>query len=133
MSTTLRPLGDRVMIRPDQPPAQTASGLWVSEDRKPEQTGTVIAVGRSSHPLREVALDISNELRQAEPTGIVANAAANLLERLVAYEPSVQVGDYVLFSWTAGHEVQLHDDGVTVLVMPESDILAVIGEGVTCE
>lgn len=41
----LTPLSDRVLIRPDSAPTMTASGLHLAEHWKPEQTGTVVAVG----------------------------------------------------------------------------------------
>ena len=42
---TFQPLGDRVLIKPEPAPTQTASGLHLSEHWKPEQMGTVIAIG----------------------------------------------------------------------------------------
>ena len=41
----LKPLGDRVLVKPAVPPTQTASGLLLAEHTKPEQVGTVIAIG----------------------------------------------------------------------------------------
>ena len=41
----LKPLGDRVLVKPAVPPTQTASGLLLAEHAKPEQVGTVIAIG----------------------------------------------------------------------------------------
>lgn len=41
----IRPLGDRVLIKPAQNPDQTESGLWLSEHRKPDTQGTVVAIG----------------------------------------------------------------------------------------
>lgn len=41
----LRPLGDRVWIKPEDAPDHTASGLHLVEHRKPEQTGTVAQIG----------------------------------------------------------------------------------------
>ena len=46
----LTPLPGRVLIRPDTPPTQTESGLYLAEHRKPEQTGTVVAVGPPDNP-----------------------------------------------------------------------------------
>lgn len=41
----IRPLGDRILIKPAQNPSQTDSGLWLSEHRKPDVQGTVVAMG----------------------------------------------------------------------------------------
>ena len=41
----MRPLGDRVLIRPTPSPTQTASGLALVR-REPETSGVVIAIGR---------------------------------------------------------------------------------------
>lgn len=49
----LLPLGDRVLILPDQNPTETASGLHLVEHYKPEQTGHVAAVGER---VREVTV-----------------------------------------------------------------------------
>lgn len=42
---TLRPLNDRVLVQPEDPPTETASGLVVVQDHQPEQAGTIIALG----------------------------------------------------------------------------------------
>ena len=42
---TMRPLGDRVLIRPTPSPTETASGLALVR-REPETSGVVIALGR---------------------------------------------------------------------------------------
>ena len=42
---TIKPLGDRVLIRPVARPERTDSGLHLVEHRKPEQIGTLIAAG----------------------------------------------------------------------------------------
>lgn len=45
MTVETRPLGNRVLIRPETNPTQTASGLHLAEHWKPEQTGTVVNLG----------------------------------------------------------------------------------------
>lgn len=47
----LRPLRDRILIRPDPVPTETASGLQIVEHWKPEQMGTVIAIGAQARGL----------------------------------------------------------------------------------
>lgn len=47
----MKPLGDRVLIEPDTPSEETASGLILKQAWRPETTGTVKAVGEK---VREV-------------------------------------------------------------------------------
>ena len=84
----LRPLGDRVIVRPELAPQQTASGLHLAEHWKPEQAGTVMAVG----------------------------------ERV----KGIQIDDYVVFSWQVGQEVFVNDHEDRLIVLRESDLLAVV-------
>ena len=137
MSVQLRPLGDRVLIRPDQPPQQTASGLHLAEHWKPEQTGTVIAVGTPRHPRADdvegVLQGLSFYIDQGVPGAGAMVDAANLLRDLVAVEPTVKVGDYVVFSWASGQDLWIDDTAGRCLVLREKDLLAVVGEGVTVE
>lgn len=123
----LRPLGDRVLIRPDKPSEQTESGLWLSEHRKPENMGTVVAVGLCPHPLKHEATTLATRLEamkdhEDEDTTILD--AANLLRDVTRREPSVRVGDDVLFSWTVGQEIFVEEE--RYLLMREGDILAIV-------
>lgn len=143
----LRPLQDRVLILPQPPVEQTASGLAVVEHRKPEQVGTVVAVGLQVHPRKAEAEALAIEVAAIKyhVVGVVRNAegdttplrsladrqqvlaaGAELLRDLVRREPLVKVGDQVLFSWLAGQELLDADDDVRYLLMREEDLLAVI-------
>lgn len=132
----LRPIGDRILIKPEEQPNVTESGLILQEDRKPEQAGTVVAVGFCSHPLQAEAealalelleryngLDLSEEWTAQLPE----LRAAELLRQATARDPLVKVGDYVVFSWIAGQEIVIEDE--RYLLMREADILCVV-EGV---
>lgn len=126
----LRPLTDRVLIKPEIPAMVTASGLVLAEQRKPEQTGTVVAVGPCSHPRKadvEALADRLSEVLTEFPNGAftVADSAA-VLRELVATEPQVKVGDYVVFSWTSGQEIWVEDGEERYLLMREADILCVV-------
>lgn len=126
-----RPLGDRVLIQPELPSQVTESGLHLAEHRKPEQTGTVIAVGPCVHPRKVEAEDVASALETyCEATACDGNCpacvAAFLLCDLVRPEPSVKVGDYVVFSWQAGQELWVEDGEQRYLVMREADILCVV-------
>ena len=142
----LRPLGDRVLIAPESAPTQTASGLHLAEDWKPEQTGTVVAVGQARHPRQDEAFAMAALLEHyQDDTGRVAELldvvpedaacvgkAAQLLRDLTGRVPAVHVGDFVIFSWQVGQEVWVEDGQARYLLMREADILAVVdpdGEG----
>lgn len=93
----IRPLGDRLVIKPVSKEEKTASGILLPDTagkERPEQ-GTVVAVG----PGRRL------------DTGSLA-------------ELSVKVGDVVMFKKYSPDEIKI--DGVEYFVLSESDILAVI-------
>lgn len=136
MSVQLRPLGDRVLIKPDQAPTVTASGLHLAEHPKPEQTGTVLAVGRHEHPrkadIESLAQRLSNAAEWSSYPSLYVETI-ELLRELVSVEPSVQPGDYVVFSWAAGQSLRIDDQDGVCLVLRESDLLCVVGQGVSVE
>lgn len=123
---TLKPLGDRVLIRPLKSPEQTDSGLHLVEHKKPEQMGVVVAVGTPVHPLKEEA---EKWIEHIEEEHAGWHETSDLLRALVAREPCCKPGDTVLFSWMAGQEIYLHDSDERLLLMKEDDLIAVI-EGV---
>jgi chaperonin GroES len=127
----LRPIGDRVLVKPEKAPEQTESGLWLSEHRKPENMGTVVAVGPCPHPLKHEASTLAQKLECLAQDGYAYGEhteaftdAANMLRDVTRREPSVKVGDDVLFSWTVGQEITVDDE--RYLLMRETDILAVV-------
>jgi co-chaperonin GroES (HSP10) len=143
----LRPLNDRVLIKPHEAPTETASGLQLVEHRKPEQTGTVVAVGVQAHPRKAEAERLARNMAALKNFVVVApgnsdsdvnplrtirdrhedlDATADLLRDLVRREPVVKAGDEVIFSWQAGQEIFLHDEDERYLLLREDDLLAVI-------
>src|SRR6185295_2747716 len=109
----LRPLGNRILIKPEAAQDRTESGLWLQEDKKPDQTGTVVAIGTLTHPRKQEAEALALRVETAREALIPAccveyddtTSAAVLLRELVAREPVVQVGDFVMFSWQSGQEL----------------------------
>ena len=96
--TQLRPMGDRVVIRPAAREETTRSGIVLPDTSKEKpQRGEIIAVG----PGR-----VSDEGKQIPM--------------------EVKVGDTVLFARYAGTEFKLEDD--ELLILRESDILAISEE-----
>ena len=97
MAMSLKPLGDRVIVEPVEKEEMTAGGIILPETAKEKpQQGTIVAVG----PGR----------RDEDGDRIPMD---------------VKVGDRVLFAKYAGTEVKLDEDE-KVLVLKESDILAVV-------
>lgn len=122
----IRPLGDRVLIKPEANPNTTESGLVLVEQKQPEQIGTVVSVGLCSHPLKAEAEALAEKLDAVDLWAAgetVGSDAAHMLRDLVRRTPDVKVGDFVLFSWASGQELQIDDE--RYLLMRESDILAV--------
>jgi co-chaperonin GroES (HSP10) len=135
----LKPLGDRVLIDPERAPDRTESGLYLSEDVKPEMTGTVIAVGQPRHPRKEEAEALAEELLgehvddKDDTLGVfkvdVVSRAAELLRDLVRREPCVKVGERVVVSWAGGQNLTVDEgepDMQRYIVISEEQILAVV-------
>jgi chaperonin GroES len=92
----LKPLGDRLVIKPASREETTKSGIVLPDTAKEKpQRGTVIAVGegRKDDDGDRISLD-------------------------------VQVGDNVLFAKYAGTEFKIDDE--ELMILSEKDILAVI-------
>src|ERR1700716_3195548 len=96
----LRPLGDRVVLKPVEREEKTKSGIVLPDTAKEKpQEGLVEAVGTGR---------------------ILDNGTKIPLE--------LKVGDRVLYAKYAGNEFKL-DDNVEYLVISEKDVLAVLGSG----
>jgi chaperonin GroES len=99
MATTLKPLGDRVVVQPKKKEETTSSGLVLPDtaSEKPQE-GSVLAVG-----------------------------PGRVLDNGKRVEMEVKSGDTVLFAKYAGTEVKL--DGEEYLVIREADLLAILTNG----
>jgi chaperonin GroES len=96
MNLTLKPLGDRLVVKPIEQEEITASGIILPETAKEKpQEGEVLAAGPGK-------LDDSGKRVPME----------------------VSVGDRVLYAKYAGTEIKLEDD--KVLILKESDVLAIV-------
>jgi chaperonin GroES len=93
----LKPLGDRVLVKPVEEEETTASGLVIPDTAKEKpQKGTVLAVGdgtKRDDDGKRIKLDVSK-------------------------------GDEVLYSKYGGTEITV--DGEDLLVLRESDVLAIV-------
>lgn len=93
----IRPVGDRVVVKPAAKEEVTKSGIVLPDTAKEKpQEGTVIAVG-----------------------------SGRLLDNGDRSAIDVHEGDRVLFAKYGGTEFKL--DGEEYLVLKESDILAIVG------
>jgi chaperonin GroES len=96
MSLSLKPLGDRVVVKPIEQDEMTSGGIMLPDTAKEKpQKGTILAVGPGNR-----------------------NDAGERVKM------DVKVGDVVLYAKYAGTEIKL--DGEKVLVLRESDILAIV-------
>jgi chaperonin GroES len=99
MATNLKPLGDRVIVKPKEKEDMTKSGIVLPDtaSEKPQE-GSVLAVG-----------------------------PGRVLDNGKRVELDVKKGDKVLFAKYAGTEVKL--DGEEYLVIREADLLAILTNG----
>jgi chaperonin GroES len=96
MSKKLKPLGDRLVIKPNEQEEMTASGLVLPETAKEKpQQGTILAIGPGRRD------DDGNRI-----------------------ELDVAVDDTVLYAKYAGTEIKI--DGEKLLILKESDVLAIL-------
>jgi chaperonin GroES len=93
--SVLRPLADRVVVKPIQAEEKTKGGIVLPDTAKDKpQEGEVIAVG-----------------------------PGRVLDNGTKLAPEVKVGDRVIYSKYSGSEVKI--EGEEYLIVRESDILAV--------
>src|SRR5213592_2953912 len=99
MATSLKPLGDRVIVKPKAKEEVTRSGIVLPDtaNEKPQE-GSVLSVG-----------------------------PGRVLDSGTRVEMDVKAGDSVLFARYAGSEVKLEGDDY--LVIRESDLLAIVTNG----
>ena len=92
----LKPLGDRVVVKPSEQEEQTKSGIFLPETAKEKpQQGTIIAVGPG-----------------------VRNDSGDRVAM------DVEEGNTVLYAKYAGTTIKL--DGDEYLILKESDVLAIV-------
>ncbi len=96
VTTKIRPVGDRVVVKPSQKEEVTKGGIVLPDTAKEKpQEGTVVAVG-----------------------------SGKLTDKGDRTPLEVKVGDRVLFAKYGGTEFKLEGDDM--LVLRESDILAIL-------
>lgn len=95
--SSIRPLGDHVLVKPEKEQEVTASGIVLPEtaDKEKKMEGEVVAVG---------------------PGKLLKNGTRSVLE--------VKVGDKILFKKWGGDEVEMHD--IEYKIISADDILAIV-------
>lgn len=94
---SVKPLEDRVLVKPDEAETKTASGLYLPESSKERPIqGRVVAAG-----------------------------PGKLLDNGQRARMSVNKGDTVVYSKYAGNEIEIK--GVKHLILRETELLGVIG------
>jgi chaperonin GroES len=92
----VKPLEDRVLIKPVEKETKTESGLYLPESAKEKpMQGKIVAVG-----------------------------PGKLLDNGERVKPAVKKGDTVVFGKYAGTEIEIK--GVTHMIMRESELLGVV-------
>ncbi|MDD3087182.1 MAG: co-chaperone GroES [Candidatus Omnitrophica bacterium] len=93
----IKPLGDRIVVKPLEAEAKSKGGIVIPDSAKEKpQEGKIVAVGKGK-----------------------------VLESGSIQAPEVKVGDKVLYGKYSGNEITTKD-GEELLIMREEDILAVI-------
>ncbi len=93
---SVKPLEDRVLIKPSDPETKTDSGIYLPESAKEKPIqGKIVAVG-----------------------------PGKLLDSGERVKPSVKKGDTVVFGKYAGTEIEIKN--VTHMIMRETELLGVI-------
>ena len=92
----VRPLEDRVLIKPTDPETKTASGIYLPESAKEKPIqGKIVAVG-----------------------------PGKMLDNGERVKPSVKKGDTVVFGKYAGSEIEIKN--IKHMIMRESELLGII-------
>ena len=97
LTKTIKPLEDRILVRPEEGEETTASGIVIPDTAKEKpQEGTVLAVGpgKRSDSGELIPMDVSE-------------------------------GDRVVYSKYGGTDIKL--DGEDLLILSASDVLAIVG------
>ncbi|HYP24763.1 MAG TPA: co-chaperone GroES [Actinomycetota bacterium] len=97
MATNIKPLEDRILVRPEEGQETTVSGIVIPDTAKEKpQEGTVLAIGPGKR----------------SDTGEIVPM-------------DIKVGDRVMYSKYGGTEIKV--DGDELLILSSRDVLAIVG------
>ena len=135
----MRPIGHRVLVKPDEQPDATDSGLILPQDHDHiPVSGTVVAVGNGparDQRIRQAAisrcLGIIDELFETFPNALeYHNALTDEIGRYKAgveqMEAYVAVGDRVVYPQEAG--LKITEDGAEYILLNEDDVAVVVAD-----
>lgn len=95
MAKNLKPLGDRVVVKPEPSEEKTMSGIVLPDSAKEKpQIGTIIAIG-----------------------------SGRILDNGQKVPMEVKIGDKIIYAKYGGTEIKL--DGEEYIILQERDILAI--------
>ena len=135
---SLKPLGSRVIIKPEPAATETASGIVFPETagKPPAMSGTVINIGRgpaTAHRVRQHTLarvmELITDLADNVPAAALRSELEDGIARMAVDDVSfseIHEADYVAYSYTSG--TQLVVDGEEYIVLDEADVQAVWNE-----
>lgn len=131
----LKPLGHRLIIRPESPKTQSAGGIFIPETAgvAPAMTGTVISIGRgpaTAHRVRQYTIaqvvDKLQEVSERVPNAALKHELEDELARMAVEDVTfseVKEGDFVMFGPHAGTNLTV--DGERFITLAEDDVEAV--------
>ena len=140
MKETLRPLGDKIVVRREEPDHASPGGILLPDNAKEKPTrGVVVAIGDGvkqdvllfNYPAGNEAAERQQRVNADKIMGKLAlmcprspNGDWSAVEQVQRPSDSIKVGDVVLFSAYAGNSVEI--DGQELLIMREDDVLCVV-------
>ena len=135
---SLRPLGHRILVKPDAPPEASQSGLILPQDRDHVPvSGTVVELGPGGNQMRYRTRQraISDCLEVIESAcqsyghwTVLQLVRENVAGLLGTSEPEreIHVGDRVVFGFAAG--ITMTDDGEEYIMLNEDDVGVLVDE-----
>lgn len=138
--SALRPLGHRILVKPDAQPDESVAGLILPQDRDHVPvSGTVVEVGPGGNQMRyrsrqRAIKDCLEVLESAErmfsSTASLIVARENVAALLGTTEPEreIHVGDRVAYPQESG--LKLTEDGEEFIILNEDDVAVLVEEAI---
>jgi len=130
----LRPLGHRVLIRPDDQPTESEAGLILPENRDHVPvSGTIVAVGNGPERDQRIRLAVISRcvsiVEELASMGVrdpqdYLTEMGRYRDHLERFDPPIRVGDRVVYPVEAGLAVT--EDGVSYVLMREDEVAIVV-------
>lgn len=135
---SLRPLGHRILVKPDAQPERSGSGLILPQDHDHiPSSGTVVALGeggpqgkyRARQRALQMALDVIVECEETFnfPASLQV-CRENVARLLGSADPQreIQVGDRVAYAVEVG--LKLVEDGTEYIILNEDDVAVLVAD-----